>query len=237
MSHLEVDNVSLSFGKLAVLNGVSFAVEPGEVFGIAGPNGAGKTTLFNVITGFYHGSGRVAFDGRRLGRLGPHAVCRRGLARTFQAPQLFPSLSTIENVRVGAYFGGRDEAGADEALQFVGLQAKRDLPVESLSLQDKKLTMIAAALATKPSMLLLDEPVGGLSPKEVSEAVELFRRINQELGLTLVVIEHVMRVLTALAGRLLILSNGKDVCIGSPEKVCADPEIIDLYLGGGSRGA
>jgi branched-chain amino acid transport system ATP-binding protein len=237
MSHLDVIDVSFSFGKLAVLEHVSFAVEQGEVFGIAGPNGAGKTTLFNVVTGFYHGSGRVVFGGQRIDRLAPHAVCRRGVARTFQTPAFFPSLSVIENVRVGAYFGGRNEQQADQALEFVGLPERRDTPVDGLNLYEKKLAMIAASLATNPRLLLLDEPAGGLSPKEVSDTVELFRRINRELGLTLVVIEHVMRVLTDVADRLLILSSGRNVCVGPPAEVCADQEVIDLYLGGGTCSA
>ena len=234
MSHLEVRDLSFSYGKLLVLDGVSFDVQEGEIFGVAGPNGAGKTTLFNVITGFYHGKGSIGFEGRSITRLSPNAVCRRGLVRTFQTPQPFSTLSVIDNVRVGAHFGGRDEPAAEDALEFVGLADKRDRPADGLNLYEKKLALIATALATKPRLLLLDEPVGGLSPHEVSQTIELFRRINRDLGLTVVVIEHVMRVLTALANRLLILSSGRKVCVGPPEQVCADQEVIDLYLGGGS---
>jgi branched-chain amino acid transport system ATP-binding protein len=237
MSHLEVRDLSFSYGKLLVLEDVSFDVQEGEIFGVAGPNGAGKTTLFNVITGFHHGRGSIAFEGRSITRLSPNAVCRRGLVRTFQTPQPFSTLSVIDNVRVGAHFGGRDERAAEGALEFVGLADKLESPVEGLNLYEKKLALLATALATKPRLLLLDEPVGGLSPQEVSQTIELFRRINRELGLTVVVIEHVMRVLTALANRLLILSSGRKVCVGPPEQVCADQDIIDLYLGGGSCSA
>lgn len=234
MTQLQLADVSLNFGKLAVLKHVSFDVHQGEIFGIAGPNGAGKTTLFNVITGFYHGSGKVTFDGHDLSRAAPYTACRKGVVRTFQTPEPFASMSVIENVRVGAHFGGRNEADAEEALAFVGLTEGLDRSVDGLNLYDKKLTLIAAALAAKPKLLLLDEPVGGLSPKEVTQTMELFRRINKDLGLTLVVIEHVMRVLTSLADRLLILSSGETVCVGEPVAVCGDQRIIDLYLGGGA---
>jgi branched-chain amino acid transport system ATP-binding protein len=237
MSHLEVRDLSFSYGKLLVLDGVSFDIEEGEIFGVAGPNGAGKTTLFNVITGFGHGRGSISFEGSSVARLSPNALCRRGLARTFQTPQPFSSMSVLDNVKVGAYFGGRDEGAAGDALEFVGLSGKKDDLVDGLNLYDKKMALIATALATKPRLLLLDEPVGGLSPQEVSQTIELFRRINRELGLTVVVIEHVMRVLTALANRLLIVSSGRKVCVGPPQEVCADQDIIDLYLGGGSCGA
>ena len=234
MRQLEISGLSFSYGRLPVLHEVEFAVEEHEIFGIAGPNGAGKTTLFNVITGFYHGSGNITFEGRRISGLAPYAVCRRGLARTFQTPALFSSLSVLENVRVGGHFGGHDERHAGSALEFVGLADRGNASLDSLNLYEKKLTMIAASLAAKPRMLLLDEPAGGLSPKEVTETVDLFRKINKELGITIVVIEHVMRVLTTLADRLLILSAGRPICVGAPVDVCANEEIIDLYLGGGS---
>jgi branched-chain amino acid transport system ATP-binding protein len=244
MNILEVKDLSLSFGKFSVLNGVDFAVEEGEIFGIAGPNGAGKTTLFNAITGFYHGSGRILFENRRIDRLSPHRICHYGISRTWQVPELFASLSVEDNVQVGAHFGRRrgareasEKAEIASAIEVVGLKGRERAGLDGLNLFEKKLTMIAAALATRPQVLLLDEPVGGLSPKEVGESVALFRRINEELGLTVIIIEHVMRVLTEVADRMLILSSGQNICCGSPAEVCADERIIQLYLGSGYVGS
>ncbi len=244
MSILEVNDLSLSFGKFRVLSGVSFAVEQGEIFGIAGPNGAGKTTLFNTITGFCHGSGRITFEKKRIDRFSPHRVCRHGIARTWQVPELFTSLTVEDNVQVGAHFGrrrgehGRGEKGEiAAAIEIVGLEGRANAGSDSLNLFEKKMTMIAAALASRPRLLLLDEPVGGLSPKEVGQSIALFRRINKELGLTIIIIEHIMRVLTELADRMLILSSGTDIICGSPAEVCANEKIIQLYLGSGYRGS
>ena len=239
MSLLEIRDLQLSFGKFHVLQGVTMAVEEGEIFGIAGPNGAGKTTLFNTITGYYHGSGEILYDGQSIGRWAPHKICHRGITRTWQVPALFGSLAVEDNVQVGAYFGRkrRDKQGTSEqadiaeAIEAVGLSTRAKTPVDALDLYEKKMTMIAAALATKPRVLLLDEPVGGLSPKEVGESIALFRRLNKELGLTVIIIEHVMRVLTEIAGQLLILSSGESIMCDSPAAVCAHPDIIDLYLG------
>jgi len=244
VSILEVIDLSLSFGKFSVLSHVDFAAEEGEIFGIAGPNGAGKTTLFNAITGFYHGSGKILFAGKRIDRLSPHRICHRGISRTWQVPQLFSSLSVEENVQVGAHFGRRrgeheatEKAEIAAAIETVGLMGREKVGLDSLNLFEKKKTMIAAALATRPRLLLLDEPVGGLSPKEVRDSIALFRRINKELGLTVIIIEHVMRVLTEIADRMLILSSGKNICCGTPAGVCADEGIIQLYLGSGYVGS
>lgn len=237
MNILEVKKVTQRFGELAAVKELSFEVEKGEIFGIAGPNGAGKTTLFNVIAGFYGGSGDIIFDNVNIMGLRPHQICHKGIARTFQIPQLFLTLPMVDNVRVGAHFGvrraKREKESIDEVINLVGLQGKEDVIAANLNLFDKKLTMLAVALATKPKLLLLDEPISGLSPTEVRQFVTLVQKINQELGLTVLVIEHLMKVLTELSQRLMILQNGEKICIGSPQEVTQDKRVIEVYLGRG----
>ncbi len=231
---LEVKQLTKRFGELAAVNNLSFEVEKGEIFGIAGPNGAGKTTLFNVISGVYSGTGEVIFEGQPISRLRPYQVCHRGLARTFQIPTVFSTLTLYDNVRVGAHFGtaGQDEDRIiGDTLDFVDLRGKENVEVKHLCLFDKKLTMLAAALATQPRLLMLDEPIGGLSPVEIGQSISLFERINQEMGVTLIVIEHLMSVLVEISQRLMILHNGERISIGSPEEVTKDKQVIEVYLG------
>jgi branched-chain amino acid transport system ATP-binding protein len=236
MKILQLNKVTKCFGKLAAVKDLSFEMENGEIFGIAGPNGAGKTTLFNVITGFYQGSGDIIFDNVNIAKLRPDQICHKGIARTFQIPQLFLTLSMVDNVRVGAHFGVRgahdDKESINEAINLVGLQGKEKVIAANLNLFDKKLTMLAAALATKPKLLLLDEPIGGLSPTEGKQFVTLVQKLNQELGLTVIVIEHLMKVLTGISQRLMILQNGEQICIGPPQEVTSDKRVIEVYLGG-----
>jgi len=225
----------MCFGKLAAVNDLSFEVEKGEVFGIAGPNGAGKTTLFNLISGFYQGSGDIIFDGANISRLKPYRICHKGIARTFQIPQLFQTLSVFENIRVGAHFGTQEIQNEDDnvkqVIDFVQLHGKENIIAANLNFLDKRLTMIAIALATRPKLLLLDEPIGGLSPIEVRQSVTLFQRINKELGVTIIIIEHLMKVLTEVSDRLLILHNGQKICLAPPKQVAEDEKVIEVYLG------
>lgn len=234
---LKCDSVTQRFGELVAVNHLSFEVEEGEIFGIAGPNGAGKSTLFNIITGFYRGSGNIFFDGERISGLKPHQICHKGISRTFQTPQLFPTLSVFQNVRVGARFGHpgghQERENIRETIRFVGLEGKENVIPTSLRLLDKKLTILAASLATKPRLLLLDEPVGGLSPTESKDFIALIRKINQEIGLTIILIEHRMKVLTALCAQLMIMHNGEKICLGPPREIIADQKVIELYLGRG----
>ena len=236
MKILQVTKVTKSFGELTAVKDLSFEVEKGEIFGIAGPNGAGKSTLFNVITGFYQGSGDIVFDNVNIARFKPYQICQKGIARTFQIPQLFFTMPVVKNVKVGAHFGVRgahdERERINEAINFVGLQGKENIIAANLNLFDKRLTMLAAALATKPKLLLLDEPIGGLSPTEVNQSMTLFQKINKELGLTIIIIEHLMKVLTELSQRLLILQNGERICIGAPQEVTKDKRVIEVYLGG-----
>jgi len=231
---LETKQVTKRFGELAAVKDLSFEVEEKEIFGIAGPNGAGKTTLFNVISGNYSGSGEIYFLGERIDRLRPFQVCLKGIARTFQIPSVFSTLTVYDNIRVGAHFGNhvKDEKNIiKEVLEFIGLSEKQNILTTHLPLFDKKLTMVAAALATHPKLLMLDEPIGGLSPWEINQSIDIFKRINRELGITLIVIEHLMKVLMEISGRMMILHNGEKICIGIPEEVAKDKQVIEVYLG------
>ncbi|MCJ7625320.1 MAG: ABC transporter ATP-binding protein [Anaerolineaceae bacterium] len=231
---LETKKVTKRFGELAAVKDLSFGVEEGEIFGIAGPNGAGKTTLFNVISGIYSNSGEINFKGERIERLRPFQVCLKGITRTFQIPSVFSTLTVYDNLRVGAHFGTHspDEAKIiKEVLDFVGLTEKQNIEAIHLPLYDKKMTMLGAALATEPTLLMLDEPIAGLSPREINLSIDIFKRINQELGITLIVIEHLMKVLMGISQRMMILHNGEKICIGSPEEVANDKQVIEVYLG------
>lgn len=233
---LRINKINKCFGALAVVKDLSFGVERGEIFGIAGPNGAGKTTLFNIITGFYQCSGDIIFDNVNISRLRTHQICHQGIGRTFQIPQLFLTLSVVENVKVGARFGGRgrhdERERIIETINIVGLEGKENIIAANLNLFDKKLTMLAAALATEPKLLLLDEPMGGLSPTEIKQFIALVQKINQGLGLTVIVIEHLMKVLNELSQRLMILHSGQKICIGPPQEVIKNERVIEIYLGG-----
>ena len=235
MKILEVNKISKHFGELAAVNDVSFEVERGEVFGIAGPNGAGKTTLFNIIAGRLRGSGEIMFDGLEINGLRAHQICHRGIARTFQIPILFSTLTAYENVKVGAHFGSKggkhETKNIEDAINYVGLEGKENAILGNLALYYKKMTMLAAALATKPKLLLLDEPLGGLSIPEVRQSVSLIQKTRDELGITIIIIEHLMKVLVEVSDRLMILHNGKKICIGIPEDVANDKQVIEVYLG------
>ena len=233
---LQVDNVSKHFGELAALSNVSFEVTEGEIFGIAGPNGSGKTTLFNAITGVYPYSGNIIFDNLSIRRLRPHQICQRGIGRTFQISTVFSTMTVRQNLEIGARFGNRGrtdvEQSINEAITLVSLEERENTIGANLNLLDKKTTMIAAALATKPKLLLLDEPAGGLSPAEIDELLKLIRKINQEMGISVIIIEHLMKVIMGLCQRLMILHYGDNICLGPPQEVAKDKRVIEAYLGG-----
>jgi branched-chain amino acid transport system ATP-binding protein len=234
---LQVRNLSKAFGAMMAVNNLSFEVPSGEVFGIAGPNGAGKTTVFNLITGFLQGSGEVRFEDENVTNLKPFQICHRGIARTLQIPQIFSTLDVFTNVRFGAHFGKKHIKDGNEAeiihrvLEFVGLQNKKTAIAENMDLFHKKLIMIAAALATRPRLLLLDEPIGGLSPAEIDPLMELIQKINQELNITVIIIEHLMKVLKELSHRLMILHYGKEIRTGPAAEVMEDEKVKEVYLG------
>jgi len=235
MKIIQAEKVTKRFGELAAVDDLDFEVERGEIFGIAGPNGAGKTTLFNLISGIYPYTGDIIFEGKSIHGLRPFEICHRGVARTFQVPVLFSSITVYDNIRMGAHFGApkekHEKERINEVIDFVGLRGKEAIIAEHVDLFDKRLTMLAAALATKPRLLLVDEPTGGLSPKEVRASVELFHKINQELGITIIIIEHLMRVLIDVSHRLMILNSGEKFCIGPPREVMQNKEVINIYLG------
>jgi branched-chain amino acid transport system ATP-binding protein len=232
---LKLEDVGMKFDSFAALSNLTFQVEQNEVFGIAGPNGAGKTTLFNVMTGILSGSGKVFFNGMNINQYKPHQICNLGLARTFQVPLLFSTLSVFQNVKVGVHFGMRPKKNETEKIKemiaFVGLKRKENTIADNLSLLDKKLTMLATALGTNPKILMLDEPVGGLCETDVDMFLKLIKKINQELGITIIVIEHLMKFIVELCDRLMILNNGEKVIIGPPVEVTQDSEVIEIYLG------
>ncbi len=233
---LRVEHVTRRFNEIVALNDVSFSVWPGEVFGIAGPNGAGKSTLFNAIGGQLSAKGRRVFREESIAGLKPHQICRKGLARTFQVTILCASKTVEENVEIGALFGRGDRGGktADvvaDAMDLVGIVARRCVATQHLNLYEQKLTALAAALSTGPSLILLDEPMGGLAPSEAAGLGSLITRLRLQLGITFVVIEHHVRRLAELSDRLLILEQGQSITEGPPESVLADPQVVDLYLG------
>jgi len=233
---LKAIRLTKKFGQLVAVDDLSFEVEKGEIFGIAGPNGAGKSTLFNLITGNYSYEGRVEFEGRTITGLPPHRIARRGISRTFQIPQIFPSLSVERSLCVGSRFGNRsglDPAHVNEVIQFVGLHEKRHLHTGQLNLLEKKRLMIGAALATKPTLLMLDEPMAGSNAGEIRSLMDLICRINRELDITIIIIEHFMKVLTELTKRLLIIASGRFICCDDPQTGAKNPTVIECYLGDG----
>lgn len=241
---LDVRGATKRYGGLLAVDQVSFEVTRGEIFGIAGPNGAGKTTLFDVVTGMVRASsGEILFRGESIANASIHRICHLGITRTFQKPSVFDSETVMGNVVVGAHFGSgkpwwkslqRDpqvwERSA-EALDFVGLADRADEVSGDLPVYDKKRLMIASALASTPELLFLDEPFGGLTDEEIDALLVLLKKINEERGVTIILIEHVMRALMALSDRILIMDQGKTLLQGEPKKVMSDPEVVRVYLG------
>jgi branched-chain amino acid transport system ATP-binding protein len=235
---LEVRRVSKSFGGLKALSDVGLALREGETLGLIGPNGAGKTTLFNVVAGVHRPDrGSVLFRGRPIDRLGPHERCRLGIARTFQITKPFLALTALENATVGALFGhhGRSpraqvEERARQALARVGLAARADALASTLTIGERKRLEMARALATEPEVLMLDEVVAGLSPVEVDEMMGAVRGLNAD-GLTILMIEHVMRAVMGVSGRIVVLHYGQKLAEGSPAEVAANERVVEAYLG------
>jgi branched-chain amino acid transport system ATP-binding protein len=233
---LAVDGVSKSFRGLKAASAVSFEVETGAILGLIGPNGAGKTTVFNVIAGvFAPDEGRVRMDGQDITGRRPDQICRAGIGRTFQIVKPFGGLTVRENVIVGALAACKTvaeaEREADRVLELLGLADKSRQPAHALTLPDRKCLEVARALATKPKLLLLDEVMAGLRPTETDRMVAIFRQLNAETGLTILLIEHVMRAVMALAQRIVVLNTGEVIATGTPEEIAADQKVRDCYLG------
>ena len=234
---LVIHGLNKRFGGLRAVQDLSFSVAEGETVALIGPNGAGKTTSFNLITGFHRpDAGSVTAFGRELVGLRPHQICAHGLARTFQVARPFGGMTVLANVMTGAFLRDRRpevaREKAREAIDFVGLSAKEHAPARALTTIDQRRLEMARALATAPRLLLLDEVMAGLNPAEVDQAVALVGKLKQR-GLTIIIVEHVMRVIMAVARHIVVLDHGQKIAEGSPRDVVANPEVVRAYLGSG----
>ena len=232
---LVVRDLSKRFGGLQAVQDVSFSVAENETVALLGPNGAGKTTSFNLITGFQRpDKGSVMAFGREISGLRPHKVCALGVARTFQVAKPFGAMTVLSNVMTGAFLHGKSISAATEkakeAIEFVGLTTREQTAARDLTTIDQRRLEMARALATQPKLLLLDEVMAGLNPSEINQAVELVRKLSKR-GLTIVIVEHVMRAIMAVADRMVVLDHGQKIAEGKPNEVVANPEVIRAYLG------
>jgi branched-chain amino acid transport system ATP-binding protein len=234
---LEVANISKNFGGLQVLVNVSFNVGEGEILGLIGPNGAGKTTIFNVITGIYRpNAGTIRFKGESLVGLRPDQICRRGVARTFQMVRICPSMTVLENVLIGAVYGRKGGAknGLSEALEclnFFNLTHVKHVISAHLTYSDRRLIEIARAIATKPSLALLDEPLSGLNPTETEKIMEVIGTIRKTRGISIIWIEHKMDAVFNLCDRIVALDYGEKIAEGYPKELATDKKVVEAYLG------
>lgn len=238
---LNISNLTKSFGGLTAVNNVSFSVAEGEIVGLIGPNGAGKTTLLNLLCGIYRpDSGSVEFKGRDITHLPPNKICHMGISRTYQIPQPFDAMTALSAVSVGVINGKKrvnmtlSDAGLDASyfLEFVGLFSKRDTLSKDLTLYELRMLELARALATSPQLLLLDEAMAGLNPGEASKALDMIWSAQDQFGVTILWIEHVMKVIMKAANRLVVLQYGEKIDEGEPKAVMNNEQVIQAYLGG-----
>ena len=239
MKLLEVENVSKAFGGVLAIHRVSFHLNQGEVLGLIGPNGAGKSTLFNIISGIFKpNTGTVRFNDRDITGMAPYKICESGIARTFQLVKPFSRLTSLENVMVGRAYGSHPARGtrevrmeSEQILAFTGLANKQARRAGMLSLVDRKRLEIARALATKPQLLLLDEMMAGLNPAELDDAIALVKAIRDS-GISLIVVEHVMKVIMGISDRIIVLKAGEKIADGTPQEIVSNQEVVRAYLGG-----
>lgn len=234
---LEISNLSKHFGGLQVLQDVSFTLNEGEILGLIGPNGAGKSTMFNVITGVYRpNGGAILFQGKSLVGLKPHRVCRRGVARTFQLVRICPTMTVLENVLVGAIYGrsgGRKKAldEALECLELLNLSEVKDTISAHLTYSDRRLIEIARAIAAKPGLALLDEPLAGLNPAETEKIMDVIQNIRKTRGISIIWIEHKMDAVFNLCDRIVVLDYGKKIAEGNSKEIATNKKVVEAYLG------
>jgi branched-chain amino acid transport system ATP-binding protein len=235
MSIFEARDLVKYFGGLAAVNGVSFKVEKGEIFGLIGPNGSGKTTVFNLINNYYPlTSGDIFFNGKSIKGLKTHSICHLGIARTFQVVKPLARMTVLENVTASAFCRVNTIKEAQklalEAIGFCGLEHYKDQRAKGLPIGLRKRLEITRALATKPELILLDETAAGLNPKELDQAINLIKEINRR-GITIIIVEHIMKVIMSISNRILAINHGQPIAEGSPEEVSRNPEVIKAYLG------
>jgi branched-chain amino acid transport system ATP-binding protein len=239
---LVVEGLYKRFGGFTAVNNVSFKVDQGEILGLIGPNGSGKSTIFNMLSGtFPPTAGSIAFEGQEISGLAPHRIINRGVGRTFQIPRPFRRLSIFENAALAGYYGqggsngghsrAKAEEAAERALAMVGLPSDRAAPVDGLGAAGLKKLELAKALATSPKLLLADESLGGLDEAEMDQAAGMLRKIRDELGITIIWVEHIMGVLMRVVDRVMVLDHGEKICEGLPTEVSNDPRVVEVYLG------
>lgn len=235
MSFLQVKKVSMFFGGLAAISDVSFEVQRGEILGLIGPNGAGKTTMFNVVNGFHNPArGEVFFKNEKISGLKPHQVCRLGIARTFQIVKPLQRMNVLDNVIAAVFLRVKSRAQAEEialeTIKFAGVYDDRNAISKGLPLGKRKKLEIARALATQPEMLLLDESFAGLNPAELDESIEIIKKIRAR-GITIMIIEHHMKVIMTISDRIIVLNYGQKIAEGTPDEIGNNPLVVEAYLG------